>query len=407
MSVSPTVLVACDDLILLDEVIRHLEEIPSWRLVMSARSAGEVLASSSRPDCLLVSDRLIEELAADPRSERLPAAVVVFGRQETTAALRAALALGARGFVRWPEERGRLKALVERGMAVTQEPARHPAATVTAVWAPKGGAGATVVAAHLAGSLALLGVEPILVDLDLDSADQTSVLGAEPDTKTMGDLLRVSEELSAQTILSILWSHPLGFRAVLAPGHIGDNGSADGAAVRKVMKAIAGLSAHVVADLPSGMNPVALAGLQEADSIQLVLTPDLLALRRARDLMRALIMSGVDDARIEVILNQAGGPDITPDEVRAVIGVAKVVRVRADIRIYRAANRGELSPVGCKLLTPLARSLAARPQGAVAAQGQQAKPVLPAAQPAPRATQPRAGRRLDQTLRRPPVRTRT
>jgi pilus assembly protein CpaE len=356
---------------------------------------------------MLVSDRLIEELAADPRSERLMAGLVVFGRQETATALRAALKLGARGFVRWPEERDQLKALVERGMSVTQEPAHQSSGTVTAVWAPKGGAGATVVAAHLAGSLALLGVEPILVDLDLGSADQTSVLGAEPDTQTVGDLLRVSEELSVQTIISILWSHPLGFRAVLSPGEVGANSQADGAAVRRVVKAIAGLASHVVLDLPSGLNPVAMAGLQEADAIQMVLTPDLLALRRARDLMRSLIMNGLEDARVEVILNQAGGPDITPEEVRAVIGVEKVVKVRADLRIYRAANRGELSPVGCKLLTPVARSLAARPQGAVMAQAQQAKPAIPAAPPVPRPAPPRAGGRLNHARRRLPVKGRT
>lgn len=406
MSVSPTVLVACDDMILLDEVIRHLEEIPSWRLVMSARSADEVLSSSSRPDCMLVSDRLIEDLAKDTRSDRLTAGLVVFGRQETAPALRAALKLGARGFIRWPEERGLLKPLVERGMTVSQEPTRQSAGTLTAVWSPKGGAGASVIAAHLAGSLAILGVEPILVDLDLDSADQTSVLGADPDSKTVGDLLRVSEELSAQTILSILWTHPLGFRAVLAPGQVGDNQDADGAAVRRVMKAIAGATSHVLVDLPSGVNPVALAGLQEAGSIQLVLTPDLLALRRARDLMRYLIMNGVDDSRIEVILNQAGGPDITPDEVRAVIGVTGVVKVRADLQIYRAANRGELSPLGCKLLTPLARSLASRQAAGVAAAAPKAVAVRPSAPAPARSAPPRATGRLDQARRRLPAKSR-
>ena len=43
---SPSVLVACDDLLLLDEVIRHLEEIPQWRLVSPARTAEELVRSA-------------------------------------------------------------------------------------------------------------------------------------------------------------------------------------------------------------------------------------------------------------------------------------------------------------------------------------------------------------------------
>ncbi len=356
MSVSPTVLVACDDLILLDEVIRHLDQIPSWRLVMSARTAGEALNHAGRPDCLLVSDGLIGSLAADPRSDRLTAGIVVFGRQESAPALRAALDVGARGFVHWPEGREQLKSLVERGLEVAQTPAQQPAGCMHAVWAPKGGAGATVVAAHLAGAITNASKVAVLVDLDLDHADQTCVLGAEADSKTVGDLLRVSDELSMQTISSVVSSHPLGFGAVLSPGRPGSNASADRQAVRTVLSALAQIAEHLVVDLPSGSNPVVRAALPEAASIQVVLTPDLLALRRARDLMEELGVSG-SGSRVNVVLNQAGGPDITAKEVQAVLGVSSVTRMRADLRIYRAANRGELSPVGCKLLAPLARRL--------------------------------------------------
>ena len=42
-----------------------------------------------------------------------------------------------------------------------------------------------------------------------------------------------------------------------------------------------------------------------------VLTPDLLGLRRARDLLESLNADGVSPDKIDVVLNQAGGPDIT------------------------------------------------------------------------------------------------
>jgi MinD-like ATPase involved in chromosome partitioning or flagellar assembly len=234
-----------------------------------------------------------------------------------------------------------------------------------------------VVAAHLAGSLATLGRDAIIVDLDLDHADQTSILGAEPEHKTVGDLIRVSEELSRQTVVSVLWRHPLGFHAVFAPGRIGDTASAGASRINKVLGTIREATEHVIVDLPSGLNPVSTASLLDASSVEVVLTPDLLGLRRTRDLLKNLDSLGLQRDRINVVLNQAGGPDITEKEVEAVLGVTKVVRLRADLRIYRAANRGELSPLACKLLTPLARRLVAEHSGFV-------RPA-PAAQPEPSA----------------------
>ncbi|HYN99428.1 MAG TPA: hypothetical protein VEU28_07105 [Actinomycetota bacterium] len=363
MPASIKVLVACDDLILLDEVIRHLEEIPHWRLLKSVQSVEGVLDSAGGSDCILLSDGLAGGLAAHPRVPGISAAVVLFGRQESTEVLKAGLRLGARGFLLWPDERSQLRELVEVD-APSPAASSSAAGELHAVWAPKGGAGASVVAAHLAGALALAGRSTVLVDLDLDSADQTALLGADPASKTAGDLLRVADELSAQVVQSVLWSHPLGFRAVLAPGKVGDNGAAEGASIMRVLRAIRESAQNVVADLPSGFNPVATAALIEATSVSVVLTPDLLGLRRCRDLLRAATSAGLSPDKADVILTQAGGPDITAKEVEAVLGVSAVSRVRADFQIYRAANRGELSPLGCKLLSPLARRLA--PKSAMA-----------------------------------------
>ncbi|MEX0791106.1 MAG: hypothetical protein WD178_10060, partial [Actinomycetota bacterium] len=326
-------------------------------LLRSARSVDELLRPGNDPNCILLSDTLAPELAAHPRSGRLSSQVVVFGRQESTEALRAGLRLGATGFILWPDEQSQLRGLVEVEPP-TPEATSSPAGALHAVWAPKGGAGASVVAANLAGAFAISGRSTVLVDLDLDHGDQTALLGAEPANKSVGDLLRVADELSAKVVQSVLWSHPLGFRAVLSPAKLGQIGAANGAAVGRVLRAVREAAQNVVVDLPSGLNPVARAAFHEATSVSVVLTPDLLGLRRARDLLESMSADGVPSDKIDVVLNQAGGPDITAKEVEAVLGVAAVTRVRADLQIYRAANRGELSPLACKMLTPLAKRLA-------------------------------------------------
>ena len=248
MPFSPTVLVGCGDLILLDEVIRHLEEIPHWQMLRSARTAEEVLGRCREADCVLIADALTGELVRHHLQDQLTSSVVVFGRQESAPVLRAALDLGARGFVRWPDEKERLRGLVERGVE-PPAPMDDHAGALHAVWAPKGGAGATVIAAHLAGAVARLGNSTILVDMDLQHGDQTCVLGAEPDSKTVGDLLRVASELSASTVHSVLWSHPLGFRTVLSPGEAGEDGPAE-PDVAKVLQVVRGMAERVAADVP-------------------------------------------------------------------------------------------------------------------------------------------------------------
>lgn len=357
MPKAPSVLVACEDLVLLDEVIRYLEEIPHWQLVRSARSVPDLLNLPSPPDCVLISDLLAGQLATHPGFERLSGGIVVFARQESLPGLRAAIELNAAGFVEWPEQRDRLRGLVERD-AGSPAPAQVATGAMHAVWAPKGGAGASVVAAHLAGALATLNRKTILVDLDLANADQTSLLGAEAGTKSVADLLRVADELNSETVRSVLWHHPLGFDAVLAPGAEW-TGDAKESAVRRVLNTVRSLAEHVVVDLPSGLGPVTVAGLRDAGSLFAVLTPDLLSLKRARDSLKRLRAQGVLRDDVRVVLNQAGGADITQKEVQAVLGSNDVVRLRADYKIYRVVNRGELSPVACKLLAPLARTLAA------------------------------------------------
>jgi Flp pilus assembly CpaE family ATPase len=356
--VSPSVLVACDDLLLLDEVIRYLEEIPQWRLVAPARSAEELLrgADLTLPDFVLMSDRIALELAVDPKAGQLQAGCVVFARQETVETLRSALTLGAEGFILWPQERLQLKPIVERGI-ISQATSSSVSGNLHCVWAPKGGAGSSVIAAHLAGCLANTRKDTMLVDLDLDNADQTSILQAGAAAQSILDLLRVGDEVTPDMVRSVAWNHPVGFRVILAPGKFGETALVKPSQLGKVLSTAREVADHVVADLPSGLSDLNLSVLVEASSIVLVLTPDLLGLRRASEAVRMLRSAGMDTNRVHAVLNQAGGVDISPKDVEQVLEVPKATRVSADLQIYRMTNRGQLSPRCSRMLASLAKRL--------------------------------------------------
>ncbi len=360
-SLSPSVLVACDDLLLLDEVIRYLEEIPHWRLVSPARSAEELLrnAEVTIPDFVLMSDQIAMELASErlqARTKQPEAGVVIFARRETTETLRAALRLGARGFIAWPLERMQLKPIVERGM-VSQAGSSLVSGILHCVWGPKGGAGSSVIAAHLAAGLAKLQKSTVLVDLDLDNADQSSILEGDVGAKSLADLLRLGDEVTPDVVRSVAWNHEAGFRVILSPGKFGESSLLKPSHLATVMSSVREVADHVVADLPSGLSDLNLSILEDASSIVLVLTPDLLGLRRASEAVRMLRSAGIDTGRIHAVLNQAGGADISSKDIEQVLEVPKVSRVGADFQIYRMTNRGQLSPRCSRALMPLAKRL--------------------------------------------------
>jgi Flp pilus assembly CpaE family ATPase len=324
----------------------------------------------------------------------------VFARLETIETLRSALTLGAEGFVLWPQERLQLKPLVEQGI-ISQATSSLVSGNLHCVWAPKGGAGSSVIAAHLAGCLAHALKDTLLVDLDLDNADQTSILQAEGNTKSVLDLLRVGDEVTADMVRSVAWTHSGGFRVILAPGRFGETALVKPSQLARVLVTGREVADHVVADLPSGLSDLNLSVLVEASSIVLVLTPDLLGLRRAGEALRVLRSAGVDTNRVHAVLNQAGGVDISPKDVEQVLEVPKATRVSADFQIYRMTNRGQLSPRCSRMLASLARRLGNIQQvGALGSQNGTQDPELVGASRSEPPVRERAGSRPLQGSRR-------
>lgn len=351
--ISPTVLVACDEPELSEEIVRYLEEIPGWILVGSARSLDE-LRQASASDAVLLSDALASQLAVESPDLLGRSHVVVIGRRETSDALKAALWLGARGFVNWPAERRTLRKLVETGLR-DRGPATQLGA-LTSLWAPKGGSGTSVLAAHLAGAIAPIS-GCVLVDLDLDHSDQSVILGSDSDVKGALDLLRIVDEISADAIQGVSWTHPAGFRAILSRGAPGESDLVKSSDIVKMLQAIHETADHVVVDLPSGYGESVLAVAEIASRLLLVVTPDLLSLHRARDAMAMLRSAGIDSERIEVLLNQYSGGDVRVGDVEGVLGRPVIHKVKPDAGLFRCAGRGELSQRGTKQMRALATAI--------------------------------------------------
>jgi MinD-like ATPase involved in chromosome partitioning or flagellar assembly len=351
---SPTVVVGSDDPVLLDEVVRHLEELPSWNLAAWAATVADLrrLLEEHRPDAALLSAGLAREL---PPGIKETVRLVVIATEPEPGILRCALRLGA-AFLLWPDERADLRGTVEAGLPL---PSGAPG-RLAAVWAPKGGSGASVLAAHLAAAAAATG-RSTLVDLDVGHGDQRALLGAGDHGVTLLDLVAAGESPPASAIEGVTWQHPAGFGVVLAPGppappFEGGRAALAPAAVAPALDALCDGAGLVVADLPSGLGRLSVEVAAAADAVALVVTPDLLALRRARDAVR--LLDG--HPGVGVVLNRssrAGG--LSAGDVEAVLGVEVWGRVPFQTGLLRAPDVGRLSRAACRLLRPIVGRIAA------------------------------------------------
>jgi pilus assembly protein CpaE len=344
---------------LAEEVMDFLDRTGRTRVIGMASSGADLgrAVRERRPNAVVAQPRLIH--GAGPLDG---SAFLALSTTESVAELREALRIGARGFYLWPDERGELA----RAASMAVPPPERPdgsRALMVAVYGPRGGAGTTFVATHLAASFARDGKAAVLVDLDPLFGDVTAAIGVPPDPapKTMADLAPVADELGAPHLDEALWRHPAGFRALLAPADARGReriGLFQYTAALSVLQTTADI---VVLHLPRALDKVAMAGLEMADRILLVLSLDVLAFRSAKRALAVLESAGLE-GRCEIVVNRAARGDIVPSDVRRVFGVEAATVLRSDRAIPSAQDRGALLPprnATAKALDRLAKALQA------------------------------------------------
>ncbi|MET9510425.1 AAA family ATPase [Streptomyces flavidovirens] len=261
-----------------------------------ARLAGESL--DELPEVVLVHERigpvpaleLIREVAL-----RFPAVGVVLVTADTGPALfTAAMDSGARGLVGLPLGYEELAARVQGAASWSTGVRRHlgsgpdvftgPGGTVVTVTGAKGGTGATVVAVQLALAAKASGRSVALVDLDLQSGDVASYLDVQF-RRSIVDLAGIAD-ISPRVLQDAVFSHPTGVSLVLAPAE-GERGEeVTDRVARQVVSALRNRYEVVVVDCGTQMNSANAAAVEMADQALLVVTPDVVAVRAAKRMVR-------------------------------------------------------------------------------------------------------------------------
>lgn len=331
------VILALEEHDVAEEVMHFLDRTGRARVVATASDEHQLSEAVRQlePDAVVGSPRLAT-------SARLNgSALLAVDTTETVQTLRRALKAGARGFFLWPADRGELARAVARVFAPgTRE--RDTLGRVVAVHGPRGGAGATFLATHLAASFARRELRCVLVDLDLGIADIGPAVGAPLDgsPRTIADAVPMGEELTARHLDDLLWPHPAGFRVLFGPS---DGRQAQRVMARDigpVLEAVRSGADVVVLHVPRGMDDTMRVGLCLADVVVMVLGLDVLSFRAAK---RVVDATGLDD-RCSFVVNRATRGEISPDDVQRVFGRSPLAVIPVDRRVSAAQDHGRLLP---------------------------------------------------------------
>ncbi|MEU9878227.1 AAA family ATPase [Streptomyces phaeochromogenes] len=303
-----------------------------------ARLAAESL--DELPEVVLVHERIGPVPALDVIRDLVlsfPAVgVVLITADSSTNVLTAAMDSGARGIVGLPLGYDALAERVHAAAAWSMGMRRHlgsgtpelytgPGGRVVTVTGAKGGVGATVAAVQLALAAQASGRSVALLDLDLQSGDVASYLDVQF-RRSIADLAGISD-INPRVLQDAVYTHDTGLGLLLAPAE-GERGEEiTDRVARQVLAALRSRYEVVVVDCGAQLNAANAAAVELADQALLLVTPDVVAVRAAKRMVRMWDRLQIRKAEetLTVVNRFSRGTEIQPSLVERVTGT-KVAR---------------------------------------------------------------------------------
>jgi len=288
-------------------------------------------------------------------------AVIILSVESDPELLRQAMVAGAREFLVKPFRFEELVAAIRR-VALFARPASPPSPTVTAqpthtkatpqadqqsrviaVVGMKGGVGRTFLASNLAVTLARLGRRVILVDADLMFGD-VAVLFNVPKGKTWTDVAHLSGMLDPEVVQDLLTVHASGVHLLLAPYTPQEAETISVDHIQQVLPFIRQLADVVLLDTYPSYSEITLAVMDAADTLLYVLTPEMTAIKDARQFLDVIELLGYTEKRVLFALNRVHpAAGITAADIEESLKQSCLVRFPDDAGpVLRSINEGML-----------------------------------------------------------------
>ncbi len=278
-----------------------------------------------------LSIRRIIELAPE-------CAILGVSGDNTPDTIIAAMRAGCAQFVRAPIDPEDLREAVDRVRQI-----RCPMAAgyqQISVIGSAGGAGATTLACNLAIELAqLTGRRTAVVDMDLQFGDVACAFDVTP-KYSVADVCRAGMAIDRTLLEMALEELPCNVSILGRPENLGDGDDVSAEAVEQLLRHLAQLFPFTVVDTPRIFSPAVLATLKSSDRVLIVSQVGVPFLRNATRICRVLLESGMDERRIDLVLNrcQASHERITLAEVEKHFGRPALARIPNDYKHITASR---------------------------------------------------------------------
>jgi pilus assembly protein CpaE len=209
------------------------------------------------------------------------------------------------------------------------------------VFSTKGGVGKSLMATNLAVSLADQGKTVCIVDLDVNNGDVAIMLQLTP-MRTLNDLTAFRGEIDVDAIETLVtpWSKNLG--VVAAPVHLDAPDQATNDDIGKLLDLLVRVYDYVVVDTSGVFDEFALTALDRTDTLVLVGTLDIPALKGLKLATQTLDLLNFPREKWRFVLNRADQKvGLSVDEYESTLGLKADCSLVSSREVLAAVNRGE------------------------------------------------------------------
>lgn len=214
------------------------------------------------------------------------------------------------------------------------------ASKMIAFFAPKGGTGATTLAVNVGGALAALGRPAIVVDIDLQLGSVATSLNVKPE-RSIAEVMDEADKAGSGPITSGLDRHASGL-SLLAQDRIEELGQISAERLPRFFDALGSVYQFVLVDGLRDFSDHAVATMDLAHSVVIVISQDVPAVRAAGRALRLFRRLGYDHERIKLVVNRFHKKSpVTISAIESALGQPVEAVVRNDFRtVELALNHG-------------------------------------------------------------------
>ena len=229
---------------------------------------------------------------------------------------------GANEFFMWPVPEEPFHAAVRRAAArreTSHSGAQQPSQTLV-FFGAKGGAGTTTVGVNTAVEICRLTKRPTLIlDLKPCFGEVALFLGMRP-RFTVLDAIDNLHRLDRDFLRELVAKHKSELEILAGSEQADRPSAADAGAIEELFRVLGRAYDYVIVDAGNAINSCSIGALYAADTLFVVVTPDVPSVRNAQRLIERVRQLGVGGERVRVLLNRAGAPGVTATQIETALG---------------------------------------------------------------------------------------